>query len=171
MKKSVVAILSSLGLVTISSFVFFTSSTLPETRTVELKGEVGTIIRDGNLVFQRVADAADPAKNNVSEITPLASTEGFTVTLDGNTSLTKQFNLAGDYRYWKVWIQNTGTSSIMYSTTGPENGKVYTIPAGETWNVYSTQPWKTGTYNANFTSGSGMKGKAASRTFAELDIK
>lgn len=114
-----------------------------------------------------------PATDTKPIITPFASTEGFKVNFGGNTSLTKQFNLSGDYRYWKIWIKNTGSSSIKYSTTGPTDGKVVTIPAGETWNVYSTSAWKTGTYNSNFTSGSGMYGEAACRiatTFEELDI-
>lgn len=137
-----------------------------------LKGEIGTIIRDGDLVFERVSEDSFP-KDDESIIKPFGSTEGFKVNFGGNTSIIKEFNLAGDHHYWKVWIRNTGNNGIKYSTSGPVNGSVYTIPAGQTWNVYSTNPWPTGTYYSNFTGGSGMYGEAACRTattFAELDI-
>lgn len=136
---------------------------------IALKGDIGTIIHDGDLIFERLPNGPIPD----TDITPYASTQGFSVNFNGNQNLTQQFLLSGSYRYWKVWIQNTGSSAIKYSTTGPENGKVHTIPAGQTWSIYSTKKWRKGTYNSNFTAGSGMYGKAACRiatTFEELDI-
>lgn len=154
------------ALIASSAICTFVNNSEPTSKEIILDGEVGTVIYGDGVIFKRVADDDFPKQTR-------ESTEGFTVKLDGNTSLTKQINLTKTQGYWKVWIKNKGTKDIKYSTTGSQNSSVYSIPAGETWNVYATKKWSAGTYNANFTCGSGMTGQAACRTastFDELDI-
>jgi hypothetical protein len=143
--------------------------------SILLEGEVGTNIRIGDLVFKRVeTDTSKP-----SEVSTLASTSAFSITLSGS-SKSEPFNLSGDYKYAKVWINNTSSGNLIFTITQNSptgtvvSGSSVTVSANSTWNVYSTNAWPAGTYYANYTSGQvGLSGSSACRiasTQAELDL-
>ncbi|MFH0345752.1 hypothetical protein ACHADS_04125 [Bacillus vallismortis] len=139
---------------------------------VVLKGEVGTIIKNGNLIFERVANK----KSAIDElISPMASKRVFDITLRGS-EMSQAFTLDSDYRYVKVWTRNTSSGDIKFTITkGSKTGSVVsgssvTIPAGQSWNVYSTNAWSSGTYYANYTSGKvDLSGQSAARLASSKD--
>lgn len=161
------------GTTNISAETLNNSTNINSEKTEEpiiIGGEVGDIIKVGDLIFEILPNDTEIPKDNLTR----ESTEGYDVILDNNRSLSKEFNLAGDYKYWKVWIQNTGKNNIVVSTM--PKGKVDPSPVivegYVTAAIYTTKPVKSGTYVSSFTGGAGMKGKAVCRiatSLSELD--
>lgn len=161
------------GTTNISAETFNNSTNINSKKTEEpiiIGGEVGDIIKVGDLIFEILQNDPEITKDNLIS----KSTEGYDVILDNNTSLSKDFNLAGDYKYWKVWVQNTGKNKIVVSTMldGKADPSPVIVEGYVTTAIYTTKPVKSGTYVSSFTSGAGMKGKAACRiatSLSELD--
>lgn len=141
-----------------------------------LSGEVGTIIRSGDLIFVRVDNEESESKNDIS---PNASKKDFDITLSG-TEKSQAFSLSGELLYVKVWIKNTSSAGLQFTMTRDSptgslvKGSDVTVPANSTWNVYSENPLSARTYYANYTSGKvGLSGQSSCRiasTFKELDL-
>lgn len=141
-----------------------------------LEGEVGAVIEHGGLTFVRVESAPE---THDPIITPYASKSDFNIKLSG-TEKSQAFTIDKEYKYVKVYINNTSSGSIKFTITkGSATGNVVsgtnvTIPAKESWNVYSTNAWGASTYYANYTSGkvemSGTSSARLASTYEELDI-
>ena len=109
-----------------------------------------------------------------------ASAPGYSETSLSGTEMSKSFNLAGNYKYAKVWIDNKGSNSIVFTITkGSPTGSIIsgsdvTVSANTKVSVYSTNAWSSDTYYANFTSGkASMSGKTSCRiasSIPELDL-
>ena len=69
------------------------------------------------------------------------------------------------YRYWYIWVNNTGSNSI-YVTIGNDEAvqsrNCYNIPTGKYY-IWSTVQWSAMTQKVGFTNGTGMHGNAAAR--------
>lgn len=141
---------------------------IPEKRVIE--GKVGTVITVGDLIFEIV--------ENIPVNTEASTSVYPSLSLSG-TEMSKPFNLTRDYKYAKVWINNTGSNPLVFNitkgsptgTTVP--GSEVTVAAKTKMSVYSTHTWSPDTYYANFTSGkanmSGTTSYTIASTIPELD--
>ncbi|MCD8376393.1 MAG: M56 family metallopeptidase [Oscillospiraceae bacterium] len=146
---------------------------------VVLDGEIGQTYVIDDLIFEIVSDEEINQVLSDSKSQTRASTRRWSIDLTGD-SMSKSFAVTSSYPYAKVWIQNSGSSDIIFTITKGSStgtvvgGKSYKIAAGTSLNVWSSNKWSAGTYYANFTSGKAdMVGVAACRvasTIAELDI-
>lgn len=144
---------------------------------VVIEGEVGDRYVVGDLIFEIVSE--DEIDQVTSGSLTRASTRLWSITLSGD-SMSKAFDVTASDPYAKVWIDNKGTGSIIFTITKKSptgsvvSGSNVTIAAQTSISVYSTNKWSAATYYANFTSGkTDMVGTAACRvasTIDELDI-
>jgi len=144
---------------------------------IVIDGEVGDLYAVGDLIFEIVSK--DEINQATSDSQTRASAKRWSIDLAGD-SMSKDFEVTSSYPYAKVWIDNDGDGSIIFtitknSSTGTVvSGSKVTIAANTSTSVYSTNKWSAATYYANFTSGkTDMVGSAACRvasTIEELDI-
>ena len=71
----------------------------------------------------------------------------FQVNFGGNTSLGQKIELTDAFPYWRIEIENTGSSDLQMVL----NGEVYRILAGTKQSFYSEDKWAAGTYNVSFS--------------------
>ncbi|KAB8139333.1 hypothetical protein F9U64_00635 [Gracilibacillus oryzae] len=140
-----------------------------------LQGDVGTIVENGDVIFERVADDSLPVEETDGTMGDLE----FLISLSG-LDHSQQFEINGEFKYAKFWIQNTGSKSITISLEDITRkdwdvieGFTVRIPAGETWSFYSKNALSNGTYYLNFTLGraymSGQSAAIIAPTLADLD--
>ena len=78
--------------------------------------EAGDIVYIGDSAIERAADDEGPS-DSVSGQT----TEGFQVSsFAGNQSLDKTLSLTSTYRYWFIWVNNTGSKDIIVTIGNDE---------------------------------------------------
>ncbi|MBP1991616.1 M56 family metallopeptidase [Paenibacillus eucommiae] len=127
---------------------------VPDEDTI-LEGEVGTTIRKGDLIFERM------------ESDSRLFSEHSAGNLAGNqlTHLIKDSEMD---EYCTIWIRNAGSGHIIFTITkdSPTGtvvpGSIVRIPAHTTWTISTLKTLKAGDYYTNFTSGSSdMSGRAA----------
>ena len=148
--------------ISIPTFLTFASSNINNKIAIENKNtynnelenlKIGESVEINGLTFERVLD-------NLNEISPLDSTEGFEISnFGGNRSLDKKLLLTKNYGWWKIWVTNTGSTDIKVNV----DGNVHSIPKNKTYTIKNNSKWKAGEYNVGFTSGAGMYGSAYSR--------
>lgn len=146
---------------------------------IVLDGELGQIYKSGGLVWQIIGKDGQTLDDN-SHVMPRSSKVAFNVPLSGTTRQ-YSFTLSGNYKYWKVWFQNTQSATDQTIVTiedanGQTIGDVAYIPGGTTAQLYSDKDsdFPSGTYKVNYTSGNAnLSGTTACRlatTWAELDV-
>ena len=160
---------------------------------IVLDGEVGDSVKSNGIIYEIVSidknanDEENPFSYDIYEsngednniMTPRSSKVAFTIALSGTTRR-QSFTLSGNYKFWKVWTQNTQSSGqtiiTVEDSSGNTIGDVVYLPAGYTAQMYSDQdsPFPAGTYYVNYTSGNvGLAGTSSCRlatTWAELDV-
>lgn len=108
-----------------------------------------------------------------SVITPMAS-KGYAAQSLTGQQMSYSFDVTKSMPEWRVWIQNTSNYEYKVTITkGSPTGKVEwsgTIPANDTWNVWSNREYSADTYYVNFTCGTGnMSGSVAARIASTHD--
>ena len=101
------------------------------------------------------------------EAAPCDAANGFSGDLAGEY-VNYDMKIPGDSRYWKMTVTNTGDTDLQVNA----NGQVFRIPAHTAGCLYSTSPWKTGTYSVGFSSkvsGIKMKGTVSCTLYATLE--
>ena len=76
--------------------------------------------------------------------------------------------LQDSYGYWKMTVTNTGNTDLQVNV----NGQVFRMPAQTAGCLYSTGPWKAGTYSVGFSSkvpGVSMDGTVSCTLYATLE--
>jgi hypothetical protein len=94
---------------------------------------------------------------DLSAPAPINTTESFSATLTGNTSLQKQITFTKEYCYFKMLVKNTGSYAIVVDL----GNKTYTVPAKTNKYIYATSAWGAQTCTFGFatkTVGKAMKG-------------
>lgn len=72
------------------------------------------------------------------------------------------------YGYWKMTVTNTGNTDLQVNV----NGQVFAISVHTAGYLYSTSPWKAGTYSVGFSSkvpGIKMKGSVSCTLYTTLE--
>jgi len=128
-----------------------------------LKGEPGTIIHSGDLIYERVDSSVDEVS---STALGAEAQRAFEVTLAGNTNDIRAFDLSGDYRYAKLRIRNDSPGSLVMTITADSptgavvKGSIVRVSGKSEWIIYRTGKWPKGLYYLNLTSGSyGLHGE------------
>ncbi len=135
---------------------------------------------DGTILEEEVTDE-EMERVLKEDLARVSSKPWNNITLSGD-SLTKSIHLTGGYRYFKVWVKNSGTKDIIITfTSGSPDGemlfngtKILSPGTAKSYYTYDWSPLDNGYYYVNFTSGKAdMAGVAACRvasTYAELDL-
>lgn len=120
-----------------------------------LEGEIGTTIRRGDLIFERIENDSQAFPEKVDAVL-------------ANTSQTHLIKKSEGDEYCTIWIKNEGSRHVIFTITedSPSGtaipGSIVKIPAQTTWTISTLQPLTTGEYFANSTSGQAiMSGKIA----------
>ncbi len=116
----------------------------------------------GTTTFVAIDPTEDPG------IEPYSSTGSFSGTLDGNEYVNYEMVLHGDYRYWRLRVDNTGD----YDISVDANGDVYPVKAHSSGYIYSTSKWSAGTYTIGFstkTIGQPMSGSVQCTLYTTLE--
>lgn len=101
------------------------------------------------------------------EAAPGGAADGFSGELAGGYA-NYNMKIPGDSRYWRMTVTNTGNTDLQVNV----NGQVFAISAHTAGYLYSTSPWKTGTYSVGFSSkvpGIKMKGTVSCTLYATLE--
>ncbi|WP_240415395.1 M56 family metallopeptidase [Paenibacillus periandrae] len=124
-------------------------------KSIILEGEVGTTIRKGDLVFERIVSDSRSFPEQADAIL-------------ANNSQTHLIRNSRGNEYCTIWIQNAASGHLIFTITkgSPTGtvvpGSIVKIPAYTTWTVSTLNPLKAEAYYANFTSGSvDMSGQVA----------
>lgn len=146
-----------------------TSGCSVESKAIETRDlthiAVGDIVYIGDIAIEKVSD-----DDNGPCETSRKTKKGFTVNLDGQTEASETLELSKDYRYFYIWINNTGkTDIIMTIGNDPETEEknFYKLGKGKHY-VYSTNKWSAEDQNVSFTQGGKMYGQASSRLCSTL---
>jgi len=114
--------------------------------SIILKGEVGTTIRKGDLIFERIESDSPSFPEKVDVIL-------------ANTSQTHLIKNSEEDENCTIWIRNAGSGHIIFTITKGSGtgavvpGSIVRIPAHTTWTISTIKPWKAKEYYVNFTSG------------------
>lgn len=100
-------------------------------------------------------------------VEPCVGTNAFQATLSGYTEH-QDLVLHGDYKYWKMLVNNTGDYDIQVDASGT----VFTVKAHTSGYIYSTREWDAGTYKIGFSSknlNSKMSGSASCMIYTTFE--
>lgn len=129
--------------------------------------EVGDIVYIGDIAIERAPDDDEGPSDSVSRQT----TEGFKVSsFAGNQSLDKTLSLTSTYRYWFIWVNNTGSNDIIVTIGNDEETQTrnyHEMPKGKYY-IWSTNRWSNESHTVSFSNGAGMYGSAAARLCSTL---
>lgn len=120
--------------------------------------EVGDIAYYGDTAIEKVSDDDEGPEDSKARST----SEGFTVSFGGNTSLSKTLTLTSSYRYFYIYLKNDGTNEISVTIGNDESTQsknFYSKDKG-VYYIYSTTKWAAKSHNVSFASSKGMKGNA-----------
>ncbi|MFP3391566.1 M56 family metallopeptidase [Brevibacillus sp. SIMBA_040] len=130
---------------------------VPDESTV-LDGEVGTTIRRGDLIFERIENDSHAFPEKVDAVL-------------ANTSQSHLIKKSEGDEYCTIWIKNEGSRHVIFTETkaSPSGtvipGSIVKIPAQTTWTISTLQPLTPGEYFANFTSGQAIMSGQVAFTF------
>lgn len=129
--------------------------------------EAGDIVYIGDSAIERAADDDEGPSDSVSRQT----TEGFKVSsFAGNQSLDKTLSLNSTYRYWFIWVNNTGSNDIIVTIGNDEETQArnyHEMTKGKYY-IWSTNRWSNESHTVSFSNGAGMYGSAAARLCSTL---
>ena len=121
--------------------------------------EVGDIVYVGDIAIQKAPDDDDGPSGPVTRST----TEGFEVkSFGGNTSVDNVLNLNSTYRYFYIFIKNTGSNTISVTignNSSTQSNNFHEIPTGNYY-IWSTNQWAAQSHDVSFSSINGMYGSA-----------
>jgi hypothetical protein len=92
----------------------------------------------------------------------IAEAEGFSVVLDGNTSVDNTLRLTSEYQYFYIKVVNTGDSIISMTIgndSSTQSANFYEISTG-TYYIWSTKEWSASNQGVSFSGSNNMHGKA-----------
>ena len=120
--------------------------------------EVGDIAYYGDTAIEKVSDDDEGPE----DFKVRSTSEGFTVSFDGNTSLDKTLTLTSSYRYFYIYLKNDGTNEISVTIGNDEStqSKNFYSRGKGVYYIYSTTKWAAKSHNVSFASSKGMKGNA-----------
>ena len=136
------------------------ASTENEPASIDFESmEVGDIVYVGDIAIQKAPDDDDGPSGPVTRST----TEGFEVkSYGGNTSVDKVLNLNSTYRYFCIYIKNTGSNTISVTignNSSTQSNNFHEIPTGNYY-IWSTNQWAAQSHDVSFSSINGMYGSA-----------
>jgi len=92
----------------------------------------------------------------------IAEVEGFSVVLDGNTSVDNTLRLTSEYQYFYIKVVNTGDSIISMTIgndSSTQSANFYEISTG-TYYICSTKEWSAINQSVSFSGNNNMHGRA-----------
>jgi len=129
--------------------------------------EVGDIIYVGDIAIQKAPDD-DPGPSGPAT---RAVTEGFEVSFGGSTSVDKVLSLNSTYRYFYIYVKNTGSSTISVTVgndSSTQSDNFHEIPTGNYY-IWSTNRWAAQSHNVSFSSINRMYGSAKAMLCSTLE--
>lgn len=127
---------------------------------VDLTGmEVGDIIYVGDVAIKCVSDDEEGPTPPVTR----TITSGFSTVFNGEQSDTQWLSLNSDFKYWYMWVKNTGSKTIVVTIGNDEEARTenqYDVGAGKTYDIWATSAWAAERLQVSFGNGSGMYGNA-----------
>ncbi|WP_312114307.1 M56 family metallopeptidase [Brevibacillus reuszeri] len=130
--------------------------------SIVLEGEVGTTLRRGDLIFERIGNDSHAFPEKVDAIL-------------ANTSQSHLIKKSEGDEYCTIWVNNEGSRHVIFTVTKatPSGtaipGSIVKIPAQTTWKISTLQPFTKGEYYANFTSGQAIMSGQVAFTFQKKE--